>query len=89
MADVFSAGIYIFIFRSLFICYNKIYLINSIKKEDKFYAMVVIIADKLPDLLEIYEVLYIHVIQPILKPVLPGNNNIQDDLSRDLRVPGV
>ncbi|KAF4440039.1 hypothetical protein F53441_12410 [Fusarium austroafricanum] len=87
MADVFGAGIYVFVSRSLFTCYNKIYPTDGIKKEDKFCAMALAIADELPDLLEICEALYTHIVQPVLKPVLPGNN--MQDLSRDLRVPGV
>ncbi|VZI01704.1 unnamed protein product [Fusarium fujikuroi] len=62
MADVFSAGIYVFISRSLFICYNKIYLTDSTKKEDKFYTIALTIADKIPNLLEICQALYIYVI---------------------------
>ncbi|VTT64644.1 unnamed protein product [Fusarium fujikuroi] len=76
IVDIFSAGIYIFISRSLFIYYNKIYLINSIKKEDKFYIIVLAVIDKIPNLLGIYK--------PILKSFL-SSNNIKD-LSRDLRV---
>jgi hypothetical protein len=76
MADVFGAGIYVFVFRSLFMCYNKIRLTDGIKKEDKFRAMAVVIVDELPDLLEICEASYTYVVQPVLKPVLPGNNNI-------------
>lgn len=74
IADIFGASIYVFISRSLFMCYNKIYLTDYIKKEDKFYAMVLAVIDKLSNLLEIYKALYKHVIQPVLKPLLPGNN---------------
>ncbi|VTT59405.1 unnamed protein product [Fusarium fujikuroi] len=77
MADIFSAGIYVFIFRSLFICYNKIYLTDSTKKEDKFYTIALTIADKIPNLLEICQALYIY-------SLLTGNN--MQDLSRDLKV---
>jgi hypothetical protein len=87
MADIFGAGIYVFISRSLFTCYNKIRPTNGIKKEDKFRAMALTVADELPDLLEICEASYRYVVQPALKPLIPGNN-IQD-LARDLRVPGV
>uniref|UniRef100_A0A0D2YEZ6 Uncharacterized protein n=1 Tax=Fusarium oxysporum (strain Fo5176) TaxID=660025 RepID=A0A0D2YEZ6_FUSOF len=87
MADVFGAGIYVFVSRSLFTCYNKIHPTDGIKKEDKFRAMVLAVADELPNLLEICEASYKHVVQPVLKPLLPGNN--MQDLSRDLRVPGV
>jgi hypothetical protein len=62
MADIFSTSIYIFIFRSLFIYYNKIYLTDSIKKEDKFYAIALTVIDKLPNLLEIYKALYKYII---------------------------
>ncbi|KAI3573867.1 hypothetical protein IWW34DRAFT_129109 [Fusarium oxysporum f. sp. albedinis] len=87
MADVFGAGIYVFVSRSLFTCYNKIHPTDGIKKEDKFRAMALAVADELPNLLEICEASYKHVVQPVLKPLLPGNN--MQDLSRDLRVPGV
>ncbi|SPJ78062.1 uncharacterized protein FTOL_06451 [Fusarium torulosum] len=87
MADVFGAGIYVFVSRSLFTCYNKIRPTDGIKKEDKFRAMALAVADELPDLLEICEASYTHVVQPVLKPLLPGNN--MQDLSRDSRVPGV
>ncbi|KAH7247523.1 uncharacterized protein BKA55DRAFT_68477 [Fusarium redolens] len=49
--------------------------------------MALAVADELPNLLEICEASYKHVVQPVLKPLLPGNN--MQDLSRDLRVPGV
>jgi hypothetical protein len=62
IVDIFSAGIYIFISRSLFIYYNKIYLTNGIKKEDKFYAIALAVTDELPNLLEIYKALYKYVI---------------------------
>jgi hypothetical protein len=87
MADVFGAGIYVFVSRSLFTCYNKIRPTDGIKKEDKFRAMALAVADELPDLLEICEASYTHVVQPVLKPLVPGSN-IQD-LSGDIRVPGV
>jgi hypothetical protein len=87
MADVFGAGIYVFVSRSLFTCYNKIRSTDGIKKEDKFRAMALAVADELPDLLEICEASYTHVVQPALKPLLPGNS--MQDLSGDLRVPGV
>lgn len=87
MADVFGAGVYVFVSRSLFTCYNKIRSTDGIKKEDKFRAMALAVADELPDLLEICEASYTHVVQPVLKPILPGNS--MQDLSRDLRVPGV
>ncbi len=87
MADVFGAGIYVFVSRSLFTCYNKIHPTGGIKKEDKFRAMALAVADELPDLLEICEASYTHVVQPVLRPLLPGNT--MQDLSRDLRVPGV
>ncbi|KAG4256532.1 hypothetical protein BFJ72_g14791 [Fusarium proliferatum] len=87
MADVFSASIYIFVSRSLFTCYNKIRPTNSIKKEDKFRTMALAVADEIPDLLGICEASYAHIVQPVLEFLLTGNN-IQD-LSRDLRVPGV
>lgn len=54
--------------------YNKIQSTSGTKKEDKFRAIALAIADKLPELLEIYKVLYIYVIQPVLKPLLPGNS---------------
>jgi hypothetical protein len=87
MADVFGAGIYIFVSRSLFTCYNKIRSTDGIKKEDKFRAMALAVADELPDLVEICEASYAHIVQPVLKPLPPGNN--LQDLARDLRVPGV
>ncbi|KAF4459069.1 hypothetical protein FALBO_14179, partial [Fusarium albosuccineum] len=87
MADVFGAGIYVFVSRSLFTCYNKIHPADGIKKEDKFRAMALAVADELPDLLAICEASYTHVVQPVLKPLLPGNT--MQDLSGDLRVPGV
>ncbi|TVY73851.1 hypothetical protein Focb16_v005404 [Fusarium oxysporum f. sp. cubense] len=49
--------------------------------------MALAVADELPNLLEICKASYKHVVQPVLKPLLPGNN--MQDLSRDLRVPGV
>ncbi|WKT53742.1 hypothetical protein QSH57_004326 [Fusarium oxysporum f. sp. vasinfectum] len=54
--------------------------------EDKFRAMALAVVDELPDLLEICEASYTHVVQPVLKPLLPGSN--MQDLSRDLRLPG-
>ncbi|KAG5746172.1 hypothetical protein H9Q70_011137 [Fusarium xylarioides] len=87
MADVFGAGIYVFVSRSLFTCYNKIRPTDSIKKEDKFRTMALAVVDEIPDLLGICKASYTHVIQPILESLLTGNN-IQY-LSRDLRVPGV
>jgi hypothetical protein len=87
MADVFGAGIYVFVSRSLFTCYNKIRSTDGTKKEDKFRAMALAVADELPDLLEICEASYTHVVLPVLKPLVQGND-IQD-LSRDVRVPGV
>jgi hypothetical protein len=74
MVDVFSAGIYIFISRSLFMCYNKIHLTDSIKKEDKFRTMALAVAEELRDLLEIYKALYMHVVQYVLKPLLPSDS---------------
>ncbi|SCO78454.1 uncharacterized protein FRV6_02667 [Fusarium oxysporum] len=74
MADVFGAGIYVFVSRSLFTCYNKIYPTDGIKKEDKFRAMALTVVDELPNLLEICEASYKHIVQPVLKPLLPGNN---------------
>ncbi|KAI1017301.1 hypothetical protein LB503_013383 [Fusarium chuoi] len=62
MANVFSASIYVFISRSLFIYYNKIYLTDSTKKEDKFYTIVLTITDKIPNLLGICQALYIYVV---------------------------
>ncbi|KAH6985105.1 hypothetical protein EDB80DRAFT_554049, partial [Ilyonectria destructans] len=53
MADVFGAGSYVFVSRSLFTCYNKIRPTDGIKKEDKFRVMALAVADELPDLLEI------------------------------------
>ncbi|RTE68169.1 hypothetical protein BHE90_017454, partial [Fusarium euwallaceae] len=88
MADVFGAGSYVFVSRSLFTCYNKIRPTDGIKKEDKFRAMALAVADELPVLLEICEASYTHVVQPVLKPLSPGNS-IMQDLSRDLRIPGV
>ncbi|RTE70811.1 hypothetical protein BHE90_014789 [Fusarium euwallaceae] len=88
MADVFGAGSHVFVSRSLFTCYNKIRLTDGIKKEDKFRAMALAVADELPVLLEICEASYTHVVQPVLKPLSPGNS-IMQDLSRDLRIPGV
>ncbi|KAL3587401.1 hypothetical protein FPOAC2_13297 [Fusarium poae] len=88
MADVFGDGIYVFVSRSLFTCYNKLHPTHGIKKEDKFRAMALAVADELPDLLEICKASYTHIVQPVLKSRIPGDNNIQD-LSRDLRVPGV
>ncbi|EMT67896.1 hypothetical protein FOC4_g10000075, partial [Fusarium odoratissimum] len=67
--------------------YFKIHPTDGIKKEDKFRAMALAVADELPNLLEICKASYKHVVQPVLKPLLPGNN--MQDLSRDLRVPGV
>ncbi|KAH8648807.1 hypothetical protein BGZ61DRAFT_469732, partial [Ilyonectria robusta] len=87
MADVFGAGIYVFVSKSLFTCYNKIRPTDGIKKEDKFRAMALAVADELPDLLEICKASYMHVVQPVLKPLPPGNS--MQDLSRDVRVPGV
>jgi len=87
MADVFGGGIYVFVSRSLFTCYNKIRSTEGIKKEDKFRAMALAVADELPDLLEICKASYTHVVQPVLKPLLPGDS--MQDLSGDLRVPGV
>lgn len=87
MADVFGAGIYVFVSRSLFTCYNKIRPTDGIKKEEKFRTMALAVADELPDLLEICKASYTHVVQPVLKPLPPGNS--MQDLSRDLRVPGV
>jgi hypothetical protein len=81
------AGIYAFVSRSFFTCYNKIHSTDGIKKEDKFRAMARAVADELPDLLEICEASYTHVVQPVLKPLLPSNN--MQDLSRDPQVPGV
>ncbi|SCO90085.1 uncharacterized protein FRV6_14213 [Fusarium oxysporum] len=74
MADVFGTGIYVFVLRSLFTCYNKIRLSDSIKKEDKFRAMATAIVDELPDLLEICKALSIYVVQPVLKPLLPRDS---------------
>ncbi|KAF5704801.1 hypothetical protein FMUND_12350 [Fusarium mundagurra] len=45
------------------------------------------VADEIPDLLEICEASYAHVVQPVQESLLAGNN--MQDLSRDLRVPGV
>ncbi|KAG5791730.1 hypothetical protein H9Q69_009215 [Fusarium xylarioides] len=87
MADVFGAGIYVFVSRSLFTCYNKIRPTDSIKKEDKFCTMALAVADEIPDLLGICEASYAHVVQPVLESLLAGNN--MQHLSRDLRVPGV
>ncbi|SCO54312.1 uncharacterized protein FFNC_15452 [Fusarium fujikuroi] len=87
MADVFGAGIYVFVSRSLFTCYNKIRPTDGIKKEDKFRTMALAVADEIPDLLGICEASYAHVVQPVLEFLLAGNN--MQDLSRDLRVPGV
>ncbi|RBR24104.1 uncharacterized protein FIESC28_03103 [Fusarium coffeatum] len=87
MADVFGAGIYVFVSRSLFTCYNKIRPTDGIKKEDKFRVMALAVADEIPDLLGICEASYAHIVQPILESLLTGNN--MQDLSRDLRVPGV
>ena len=87
MADVFGAGIYVFVSRSLFTCYNKIRPTDGIKKEDKFRAMALAVADEIPDLLEICQASYAHVVRPVLESLLAGNN--MQDLSRDLRVPGV
>lgn len=87
MADVFGAGIYVFVSRSLFTCYNKIRSTDGIKKEDKFRAMALAVADELPELLEICKASYTHVVQPVLKPLLPGDS--VQDLSGELRVPGV
>ncbi|UPK96226.1 hypothetical protein LCI18_007161 [Fusarium solani-melongenae] len=88
MADVFGAGSYVFVSRSLFTCYNKIRPTDGIKKEDKFRAMALAVADELPVLLKICEASYTHVVQHVLKPLSPGNS-IMQDLSRDLRIPGV
>ncbi|KAF5975308.1 hypothetical protein FCOIX_7731 [Fusarium coicis] len=87
MADVFGAGIYVFVSRSLFTCYNKIRPTDGTKKEDKFRAMALAVADEIPDLLEICQASYAHVVQPVLESLLAGNG--MQDLSRDLRVPGV
>ncbi|GKU09287.1 unnamed protein product, partial [Fusarium langsethiae] len=87
MADVFGAGIYVFVSRSLFTCYNKIRSSDGIKKEDKFRAMALAVADELPDLLNICEASYMHVVQPVLKPLLHGSS--MEEFSRDLRIPGV
>ena len=87
MADVFGAGIYVFVSRSLFTCYNKIRPTDGIKKEDKFRAMALAVADEIPDLLEICQASYAHVVRPVMESLLAGNN--MQDLSRDLRVPGV
>ncbi|PNP59960.1 hypothetical protein FNYG_14711 [Fusarium nygamai] len=87
MADVFGAGIYVFVSRSLFTCYNKIRPTDGIKKEDKFRAMALAVADEIPDLLEICQASYAHIVQPVLESLLASNN--MQDLSRDLRIPGV
>lgn len=87
MADVFGAGSYVFVSRSLFTCYNKIRPTDGIRKEDKFRTMALAVADELPDLLDICEASYAHIVQPVLKPLPPGGS--MQDLSRDLRVPGV
>ncbi|CZR35887.1 uncharacterized protein FPRO_03853 [Fusarium proliferatum ET1] len=88
MVDVFGPGIYVFVSRSLFTCYNKIRTTDGIKKEDKFRAMALAVADEIPDLLEICQASYAHVVQPVLESLVAGNNMMQG-LSRDLRVPGV
>ncbi|KAL6353686.1 hypothetical protein LRP88_12999 [Fusarium phalaenopsidis] len=88
MADVFGAGSYVFVSRSLFTCYNKIRTTDGIKKEDKFRAMALAVADELPVLLEICKASSTHIVQPILNHLPPGNDGMQD-LPRDLRVPGV
>ncbi|KAH7169608.1 hypothetical protein DER46DRAFT_624737 [Fusarium sp. MPI-SDFR-AT-0072] len=62
MANVFGAGIYVFVSRSLFTCYNKIHLTDGIKKEDKFRAMTLAVVDEIPDLLEICQASYAHVV---------------------------
>jgi hypothetical protein len=87
MADIFGAGIYVFVSRSLFTCYNKLHPTHGIKKEDKFRAMALAVADELPELLEICKASYTHVVQPLLKPRIPGSN--VQGLSRDIRVPGI
>ncbi|EWY79686.1 hypothetical protein FOYG_17172 [Fusarium oxysporum NRRL 32931] len=87
IADVFGAGIYVFVSRSLFTCYNKIRPTDGIKKEDKFRTMALAVADEIPDLVGICEASYAHVVQPVLESLLAGNN--MQDLSRDLRVSGV
>ncbi|VTT60130.1 unnamed protein product [Fusarium fujikuroi] len=46
---------------------------EGIKKEDKFRLIALAVADELPDLLEICEASYTHVVKPILKP-LSGNS---------------
>lgn len=87
MVDVFGPGIYVFVSRSLFTCYNKIRTTDGIKKEDKFRAMALAVADEVPELLEICQASYAHVVQPVLESLVAGSN--MQDLSRDLRVPGV
>ncbi|KAG8665139.1 uncharacterized protein FPOAC1_013117 [Fusarium poae] len=87
MVDVFGPGIYVFVSRSLFTCYNKIRTTDGIKKEDKFRAMALAVADEIPELLEICQASYAHVVQPVLESLVAGNS--MQDLSRDLRVPGV
>ncbi|KAF5227512.1 hypothetical protein FAUST_11724 [Fusarium austroamericanum] len=88
MTDIFGDGIYVFVSRSLFTCYNKIRPTDDVRKEDKFRAMALAVADELPDLLEICKASYTHVVQPILQSRVPESSNIQH-LSRDMRVPGV
>jgi hypothetical protein len=88
MADVFGAGSYVFVSRSLFTCYNKIRATDGIKKEDKFRAMALAVADELPDLLEICEASYTYVVQPALKAAASDSYRTQN-LVTDLRVPGI
>ncbi|KAH7113635.1 hypothetical protein EDB81DRAFT_768059 [Dactylonectria macrodidyma] len=88
MADVFGAGSYVFVSRSLFTCYNKIRPIDGIKKEDKFRVMALAVADELPDLLEICKASYTHVVQPALKAAASDSYRMQN-LVTDLRVPGI
>ncbi|KAJ4111383.1 hypothetical protein NW765_016508 [Fusarium oxysporum] len=74
MVDIFGPGIYIFISRSLFTCYNKIRTTDGIKKEDKFRAIALAVVDEIPDLLEICQASYAHIVQPVLESLIAGNN---------------
>jgi hypothetical protein len=42
--------------------YNKIYLTNSIKKENKFCIIALAVADKIPNLLGICKALYAYIV---------------------------
>jgi len=87
MADVFGPGSYVFVSRSLFTCYNKVRQTDGIRKEDKFRAIVLAVADELPDLFRICDASDVHIVQPTLHNAISDNST--QDLIRDFRVPGI